>query len=443
MSENDAHTNPNLAQRIGRSEVSVVIGAFVISAVIGSILILVANEDVRDSLGYVFARPSDFFSAAWAAISGAYEAMFRGAIFDYKARTSTLMWRPLFETLTVATPLVIAAYGMAVGFRAGMFNIGGTGQLLMGAAMAGYVGFTWTFLPPVIHLVVALVVGALAGAVWGGIAGFLKARFEANEVISTIMLNWIAVSLLGFLLTTEAFTAANTSQPVSPNVAANAQLPTLLTGYRLHAGIFIMLLAGVFMWWLLTRSSLGFKFRTVGENPRAAQVAGIKVGTTSLLVMVVAGALVGLAGSVHLLGTEHRLTSGIAGSIGFDAITVALLGRSGPIGILLAGLLFAALGVGGRFMESSQGVPIDLVSIVQALVVLFIAAPPLVRTLTGLSILGREKKTDATSDGERKEKSKDSDATSANVGTPKTPAAAGSHRADAPADGATDASKEA
>ena len=159
--------------------------------------------------------------------------------------------------------------------------------------------------------------------------------------------------------------------------------------------------------------------------------------------MVVAGALVGLAGSVHLLGTEHRLTSGIAGSIGFDAITVALLGRSGPIGILLAGLLFAALGVGGRFMESSQGVPIDLVSIVQALVVLFIAAPPLVRTLTGLSILGREKKTDATSDGERKEKSKDSDATSANVGTPKTPAAAGSHRADAPADGATDASKEA
>ena len=443
MSEKEARTDRTLAQRIGRSEVSVVIGAFVIAAIIGSILILVANEDVRDSLSYVFARPSDFFSAAWAAIAGAYEAMFRGAIFDYKARTTALMWRPLFETLTVATPLIIAAYGMAVGFRAGMFNIGGTGQLLMGAAMSGYVGFTWTFLPPVVHLIVALIVGALAGAAWGGIAGFLKARFEANEVISTIMLNWIAVSLLGFLLTTEAFTAANSSQPVSPDVAVNAQLPTLLTGYRLHAGIVIMLLAGVFMWWLLTRSSLGFKFRTVGENPRAAQVAGIKVGTTSFLVMVVAGALVGLAGSVHLLGTEHRLTSGIAGSIGFDAITVALLGRSGPVGILLAGLLFAALGVGGRFMESSQGVPIDLVSIVQALVVLFIAAPPLVRTLTGLSFLARDKKDDDTPSVSAAPATEESDASTATVGTSETPAVAGSHRADVPADGTTDASKEA
>lgn len=381
-----------LADRIGRSEVPVVIGAFVLAAIIGSALILVANEDVRAAATYIFARPADFFRESWLAITGAYEAMFRGAIFDYKARTTALMWRPLFETLTVATPLIIAAYGMAVGFRAGMFNIGGTGQVIMGATMAGYVGFTFS-LPPVIHLIAALAAGVLAGAIWGGIAGFLKARFGANEVISTIMLNWIAVSLLGYLLTTSAFTGPNTSQPVSPSVATTARLPIFIEGYRLHAGLIIMLLAGLFLWWLLTRSSLGFKFRTVGENPRAAEVAGIKVGLTSFLVMVVAGGLVGLAGAVQILGTEHRLTGGIAGSIGFDAITVALLGRSGPVGILLAGLLFAGLGVGGRYMESNQGVPIDLVSIVQALVVLFIAAPPLVRTLTGLNLLtGKRKK---------------------------------------------------
>lgn len=390
MNDKTEGRSASLAQRIGRSDVTVVLGAFLLAAIIGSVLILIADEDVRGAASYILARPSDFFTEAWISVTSAYEAMFRGAIFDYKARRPELMWAPLFETLTVATPLIIAAYGMAVGFRAGMFNIGGTGQLLMGAAMAGFVGFTFD-LPPVVHLLAAIAAGVLAGALWGGIAGFMKARFDANEVITTIMLNWIAVSLLGFLLTTTAFRGTNT-QPVSPNVADTSRLPVLVEGHRLHAGIIIMVLCCAFMWWLLTRSSLGFKFRTVGENPRAAKVAGVRVGLTSFLVMVVAGGLVGLAGSVQLLGTEGRLTSGIAGGVGFDAITVALLGRSGPFGILLAGLLFAALGVGGRFMESSEGVPIDLVSVVQALVVLFIAAPPLVRTLTGISLIDGAKK---------------------------------------------------
>lgn len=419
MSSKPTGTPTSLAQRIGRSEVSVVIGAFILAAIIGSILILIANEDVRAASTYILARPSDFFIESWGAISEAYEAMFRGAIFDYKANRPELMWRPIFETLTVATPLIIASYGMAVGFRAGMFNIGGTGQLLMGAAMAGYVGFTFD-LPPLVHVLAALAAGLLAGAFWGGISGFLKARFDANEVITTIMLNWIAVSLLGFLLTTSAFAGANPSQPVSPNIADNAKLPILLEDYRLHAGLFIMLLTGLFMWWFLTRSSMGFKFRTVGENPRAAQVAGIRVGLTSFLVMVVAGGLVGLAGSVQILGTEGRLTNGIAGNVGFDAITVALLGRSGPVGILLAGLLFAALSVGGRFMESSEGVPIDLVSIVQALVVLFIAAPPLVRTLTGLSLLNRGPKKDAASETAQRDTGSDNTGTGTGAETTST-----------------------
>ena len=393
-----------LVQDIVRGNLLVVIASFVFAFIIGSILILIADTEVREALGYFLARPGDTFSAAWQSISQAYAAMFRGAVFDFPGFTRTLeslradggtgtyVWgpalmrglRPLTETLTIATPLVIAACGMAVGFRAGLFNIGGTGQLIVGAMVAGYVGFTFQ-LPIVIHLLVALVVGVIAGAFWGGIAGFLKARFGANEVISTIMLNWIATYLLFFALKTSAFTGANQSQPTSPSVKDTASLPLLLgSQFRLHTGILLAIAVVVFLWWLMNRSTLGFQFRAVGSNPRAARVAGISPARASFAVMAVAGALVGLAGAVHILGTEKRLTDGIAGSLGFDAITVALLGRSGPVGIVLAGLLFAGLSTGGRYMETQQGVPLDLVSVIQALVVLFIAAPPLVRTLIGL-----------------------------------------------------------
>ena len=391
-------------QRIARGDLLVVVMSFVFAFLIGSVLIVIANQEVRASLGYFFDRPSDALTAIWQSVSQAYGAMFRGALFDVPGYTRTAEsvreaggtgtyvllpalaagLRPLTETLTVATPLIIASAGMAVSFRAGLFNIGGTGQLIAGAMAAGYVGFT-VDLPIVVHLLICLLAGTLAGGVWGGIAGFLKARFGANEVISTIMLNWIATYLLFFALKTAAFTGANQSQPTSPSVGENAALPLLLgSGFRLHAGLFLAAGAAVALWWLMSRSTIGFHFRAVGSNPRAAQVAGISPARTAFLVLAIAGALVGLAGAVHVLGTERRLTEGVAGSIGFDAITVALLGRSGPVGIVLAGLLFAGLSTGGRFMESDQGVPLDLVQVIQVLVVLFIAAPPLVRTLIGL-----------------------------------------------------------
>lgn len=373
-----------LVRAIGRGNPLVILLSFVLAFAIGSVLIVVADQNVRETATYFFARPTDTFVAIWDAISQAYAAMFRGAIFDYEASTAARAFRPLTETLTIATPLIIAATGMAVGFRAGLFNIGGTGQLIVGAMAAGYVGFTWK-LPVGIHLLVAIAAGVIAGALWGGFAGFLKARFEANEVISTIMLNWIATYMLFFALKTDAFTGTNKAQPTSPAISDTASLPLLLGDrYRVNLGLLIALLAIVLLWWLMNRSTLGFRFRAVGSNPRAAQVAGISTARASFGVMLVAGALVGLAGAVHILGTEKRLTDGIAGSVGFDAITVALLGASGPIGILLAGLLFAALSTGGRLMETTQGVPLDLVQVIQALVVLFIAAPPLVRTIFGM-----------------------------------------------------------
>ena len=391
-------------QQIARSDLLVVVMSFVFAFLIGSVLIVIANEQVRQSLTYFFARPGDTLTAIWEAVTGAYGALLRGALFDNRAFTRTAesvreaggsgMYvllpalgaglRPLTETLTVATPLIIAAAGMAVSFRAGLFNIGGTGQLIAGTMAAAFVGFALP-LPTGVHLLAALIAGVVAGGVWGGIAGFLKARFGANEVISTIMLNWIATYLLFFSLKTELFTGASSGQPTSFAVRETALLPKLLgDGFRLHAGLLVVAIAVALLWWLMSRSTLGFHFRAVGSNPRAAQVAGISPTRTAFLVLAVAGALVGLAGAVHVLGTERRLTEGIAGNIGFDAITVALLGRSGPIGIVLAGLLFAGLSTGGRLMETSQGVPLDLVQVIQVLVVLFIAAPPLVRTLIGL-----------------------------------------------------------
>lgn len=458
-------------QSIARSDLLVVVMSFVFAFLIGSVLIVIADEEVRTTLGYFFARPSDALTAIWQSVTHAYGAMFRGAVFDgpgfsrvaedvreaggsgtyvlFPALAAGL--RPLTETLTVATPLIIAAAGMAVSFRAGLFNIGGTGQLIVGAMAAGYVGFAFQ-LPVVLHLLVALLAGVLAGGVWGGIAGFLKARFGANEVISTIMLNWIATYLLFFALKTTAFTGANQSQPTSPSVGENATLPLLLGGgFRLHAGLFLAAGAAVLLWWLMSRSTLGFHFRAVGSNPRAARVAGISPARTAFLVLAVAGALVGLAGAVHVLGTERRLTEGVAGNIGFDAITVALLGRSGPVGIVLAGLLFAALSTGGRFMETNQGVPLDLVQVIQVLVVLFIAAPPLVRTLIGLRRIDhpgagarRARRTRAVEVPATAGAAAGASTTSATPGTTADgPAAGGSdgsssggaHRADVPVDG--------
>ncbi|MEJ5944462.1 ABC transporter permease [Pseudokineococcus basanitobsidens] len=353
--------------------------AVVLALVVGAVLIAVADPRVQETATYLTARPSDFFSAVGTAVGGAYTALLQGAVVDWTADTPTRVLRPLTETLTVATPLIGAGLGVAPGFRAGLFNIGAQGQIIVGAVLAAYVGFALD-LPVVLHLVVALVGGVVGGALWGGVAGGLKARTGAHEVIVTIMLNYVALRGVEYLLTLDAFQREGQSNPISPPVADSAHLPLLLgPGFRLHAGFLLVLLAAVGVWWLLERSTTGFALRAVGANPAAARTAGISVPRSYVTVMLLSGALAGLAGAVHLLGTEDSLTAGVAGSFGFDAITVALLGRSRPGGVVLAGLLFGALQAGGVSMQARTGTPVDIVLVVQSLIVLFIAAPPLVR----------------------------------------------------------------
>ncbi|WP_019148317.1 ABC transporter permease [Timonella senegalensis] len=368
------------------SSATVIIFAILGALILAAVLIAAADPTVQKTAGYIFARPADFFKAVWDSVSGAYSALFRGAIYNPDAATFARKIKPITETLTAATPLIFAGLGLGIGFRSGIFNIGAQGQVVLGAVVSAYFGFAFN-LPVVLHLIVAIIGGFLAGGLWAGIAGFLKARFGANEVIVTIMLNSIAGFLMSYLLTTTAFMRPGSNNPVSQRVADTAMFPKLLgQDFRLHWGFVLALLAAVAVWWLMERSVLGYRFRAVGFNPDAARTAGIKVERMYLYVMLVAGGLAGMGGVSQTLGTEGVLQEGVAGSIGFDAITVALLGRSRPAGIVGAAILFGALRAGSPLMQTDSNTPIDIVQVVQALVVLLIAAPPLVRAIFRLPV---------------------------------------------------------
>jgi ABC-type uncharacterized transport system permease subunit len=355
--------------------------AVVASFIVGGILIAVSSPEVQTTVTYITARPADFLSALWNAVFGAYDAMFRGAIFNYKALSFVQMVKPITETLAYATPITMAGLGLAVAFRSGLFNIGATGQIIFGAMFAGWVGI-YVDLPFYLHFPLAVLAGIIGGGLFGALVGLLKATTGANEVIVTIMLNYIATMLLSFLLKTPLLQAPGSLNPVSPPVRDSSKYWFFLGDqFRVHGGLIAMLLAVVFTWWLLNRSTLGFRFRALGHNPNAAKVAGINIGLTYVLVMGISGALSGLAGTSQVLGSEKFLTLGVAASFGFDAITVALLGRSNPGGVLVAGLLFGGLRAGAVTMQANQNVPIDIVLVVQSLIVLFIAAPPLVRAM--------------------------------------------------------------
>ncbi|SMX69122.1 ABC transporter permease [Brevibacterium antiquum] len=372
---------PNLLQEILSGSWLVSVLAIVVALLLGGVLIAVSNAEVVGAAKHIFAAPGSFFSTLFSTVGDAYSALFRGAVFDWNARTTERAIRPLTESLVSGTPLILTGLGIALAFRSGLFNIGGQGQVILGATIAGFLGYALD-LPPVVHMLIAAIGGIIGGAIWAGIAGVLKARTGANEVIVTIMLNSIAGYLLGYLLKQSWFTHTTSANPQSRTLDDSSQMFLLLPApFRLHFGFIIAILATIFVWWLLERSTIGFEFKAVGANPHAARTAGISVSKVTILVMIVAGALAGLGGAAQVLGTEYKLTGGISGSIGFDAITVALLGRSKPLGTFFAGLLFGAFKAGGYLMQSQTGTPIDIVLVVQSVIVLLIAAPPLVRSI--------------------------------------------------------------
>jgi ABC-type uncharacterized transport system permease subunit len=375
---------PFLARLRSGHPVIVTALAFVVSIVVGGVLIVLTDTPTRKAIRQLFTSPGTAISKGWHAVSSAYVALFEGAVFDPHLATHGNGWAaltPLSNTLLNATPLILMGLSVALAFRTGLFNIGGQGQLIMGAVCAGYVGFAWQ-LPVVVHVVVATIAGVIGGAAWGGVAGWLKARTGAHEVITTIMLNYIAVNLLIYLLGLNGFRRPGSNQAISSLVHHSARLPALLPApLRVHVGLLIALAAAAAVHWLLSRGTLGFRLRAVGANQNAARTAGMDVGRSYLVAMLIAGALAGLAGVSQILGTNTAITGDIDAGIGFTGITVALLGRAQPWPTVMAGLLFGAFQAGGVTMQTKTGTPIDLVTVLQALMVLFIAAPALVRAL--------------------------------------------------------------
>lgn len=353
---------------------AITVAAFVLALLIGAVLMVVADPAVSSNFAYLFTAPGLALGGAWAKVSSAYGALLVGAVGSPQA---------LALTSSKAAPLICAGLGVGLAFRAGLFNIGAQGQAIWGALAAAYIGFTFQ-LPFGLHLLLAVIGGVVAGSVWGGIVGWLKAKTGAHEVIVTIMMNYIATGMLAWLLTTTAFRRPGRTDPISPEVHPTASLPAIFGQF--HLGFVLALLAAAAAWWLLERSTTGFAIRAVGANPHAASTAGMSAPTITAITMTLAGGLAGLAGVQYALGpsangTPVPLTLGLIGTVGFDAITVALLGRSRPVGIVFAGLLFGGLDAGGLAMQSVAQTPLTLTMVLQALVVLFVAAPALVVTI--------------------------------------------------------------
>jgi general nucleoside transport system permease protein len=302
----------------------------------------------------------------------------------------------LAETLVSTIPYLFVGLAVAVGFRAGLFNIGADGQLYMGGIAGAVIGSSLPWLPGPLHVVLALLGGIAGGSVYGALPGALKARFGAHEVITTIMLNYCAYSISDWLidhgpLMDPSMGASPRTRPVLPG----AQLPILLPGSRLHLGLILALVAVPVVWFMIERTTIGFRIRSVGLNQTAARAAGISVGRTIVLVMAISGGLAGLAGADEVLGLTHYMPPRFSVGYGFDAIAVALLARSNPWGVLPAALLFGAMRNGAGYMQLQTQVSADLISVVQAIVIMFVGAPLLVRWLFRLRV-GTEREAQIT-----------------------------------------------
>ncbi len=308
-------------------------------------------------------------SIDWALPFVAYSALLQGAFGSESA---------ILNTILQAAPLVLGGLAVGIGFKAGLFNIGGHGQFLLAATAAAGVGAALATAPAPIGMTAALVAGSAAGAAWGWIPGALKAWSGAHEVVTTIMLNAIADSLIGFLilgpLLAPGFSFGRTGD------LGNSALPIIL-GSNIHLGVVFAVVAVPAVWWLLYRSTLGFEIRSVGANPSAARYAGMRPKFLVMLTMSLSGLLFGIAGSTEILGVSHFMVPSYGTSIGFDAIAVALLGRSNPFGIAAAALLFGALRAGAGLMQVLAGIPAEIVDVIQAIILLFLAADIVVRHL--------------------------------------------------------------
>jgi ABC-type uncharacterized transport system permease subunit len=366
--------------------------AVVTALVLGAFVIAFTSPDVWATWGS--AGPGAALSKAWEMVSSAYVALFQGAFgqpsrmidaignYFQSGETRPLLdaFRPIAESLVISTPYIFAGLGVALGFRGGLFNIGAEGQLYIGGLASVYVGYSITGWPWYFHLPLALAAGILAGALWGAIPGLFKAWTGAHEVINTIMMNYIAFRLADYLLLGPM--ARGDGIPITVDIEPSASLPGIFPApMRLHWGFFLALFVAWLVYWFLWKTKFGLEIRMVGANPHAARYAGIKIPIITVLTMAISAALAGLAGTAQVLGIDRRMTQSLSPGYGFDAIALALLGNSHPLGVVLASLLFGFLRGGAARMQSMAGIPVEIIRVVQGMIIIFIAAPEIIRGL--------------------------------------------------------------
>ena len=391
------------------NDFTVTLLAIVLAGFVAAILMILGDANTRQQWSYLFYQPGTTLQASWDLLSVSFGNLFKGAIVDPDTFTRWIYgmdgvtWQrvlyPISETLTFAAPLIFTGLAVALPFRAGLFNIGGQGQAIMGALAGATAGFALG-LPAPLGWIAATVAGGAAGGLWGYLVGILKARTGAHEVILTIMLNYIALYFLSWFILQAGIKDPNRSDAISKPVPASSLYPKIFgptaseTGLRASLAIVLAVLAAWGISWLLKRGTFGFELRAVGYNPDAARTAGMKVGTTLALTMGLSGLLAGLGGTTMAIGTAGVLTVDIVGLIGFNGILVALLGRVKPWGVVAAGLLYGALQAGGNKMQTGgvathadgttvnvAGISVEIVGVIQALIVIFVAAPLLMRAI--------------------------------------------------------------
>jgi general nucleoside transport system permease protein len=371
------------------SVIAIPLLAIVTGLILGAILIAATSSSVMAAFKDSFWSG---ISVAWHEIVVAYQSLFTGSIGDPAKMIAALKgndpkaireaFNPFLESLVQATPYIFAGLAVALGFRAGLFNIGVEGQLFIGAACATYVGYAITGLPAYIHMPLAFLAGALGGALWGFIPGLLKATTGGHEVINTIMMNWIAFRLTEWLLSGPMTRPGSGGMPLSPLIQKTAQIPQFFQSpIRFHLGFFIALAFAWLVWWLLFKTTWGLNLRTVGANPRAAKYAGLSVLKTTVIGMALSGALAGMAGANQILAINRSMALGLSSGYGFDSIALALIGNNHPLGVVLASILFGTLRNGATRMMVVSAIPIDIIDVVQAIILMFVAAPAIIRTI--------------------------------------------------------------
>ena len=375
---------------LGRAVVPVL--SVLTALIIGGIVIVLTDIEHLSKLGQ---DPLGAIGGAVGGVINGYGAMFAGAfgnperigaaIQNPTARTIATAIRPITETLVAATPLIFVGLAVAISFRTGMFNIGGDGQLVIGALGATFVGVSLqtSGLPSLVILVLAIAGAVLAGGFWGFIPGFLKARTGAHEVITTIMLNIIASQVVLFALLGPALRQAGSSTPVSKNMTPWVDVPLIidLPALRLDYGFVVALLMAGAVSWLLFRTTKGYELRASGFNMTAARYAGMSAGGSMMLAMAISGGLAGMGGGFMVIGTVGQLSNDLSGGIGFNAIALALLASLRPSGVVIAALLFGALTNGGKQMGIESGIPSQLLTFIISMVIMLVAAPGLIRTI--------------------------------------------------------------